>query len=94
MLSEVSDPPPLLSLEEDKPPADKLLDLSVPEPSLPKARAKAHTVATALTVAMALMVAMALTVDINNRTLSPPTVAPTEDTVDINKDGDQGSVTF
>lgn len=90
--SEVSEPPPLLSLKERKLLLTPLLHLSVMEPSLPRA--------TEPTEVSALMVAM---VTLDSLTLSLPTVAPMEATVDmvatvatvdINKDGDQVSVTF
>ena len=82
--SEVSEPHPLLSLKERK--------------LLPRVREP--TEVSVHTVAMALMVAM---VTLDSLTLSLPTVAPMEATVDMvatvatvdtNKDGDQGSVTF
>ena len=112
-VSEVSpEPPPLFLSQEDKPLAKPLLDPSVLEPSLPKARVKTKATATAPVLATVAMVAMAHTVD-TTRTLSHPTVSPTlshptvspmlshptasptvSPTVDINKDGDQGSVTF
>merc|ERR550539_1063283 len=97
--SEVSEPPPLLSLKERKQLLltplllTPLLHLSNAEPSsLPRVREP--TEVSVHTVAMALMVAM---VTPDSLTPSPPTVAPMEATVDMvdtNKDGDQGSVTF
>lgn len=96
--SEVSEPPPLLSLKERKLLLTQLLHLSVMEPSLP--RVTVPTEVTALMVAMALTVVM---VTLDSLTLSLPTVAPMEATVDMvatvatvdtNKNGDQGSVTF
>ena len=105
-VSEVSpEPPPLLLSQEDEPLAKPLLGPSVLEPSLLIARVKTKATATAPVPAT---VAMAHTVD-TTRTLSHPTVSPTlshptasptlshptaSPTVDINKDGDQGSVTF
>ena len=107
--SEVSEPPPLLSLKERKQLLltpllltlllltplllTPLLHLSNAEPSS-LPRVREPTEVTVHTVAMALMVAM---VTPDSLTPSPPTVAPMEATVDMvdtNKDGDQGSVTF
>merc|ERR1712051_1022256 len=107
--SEVSEPPPLLSLKERRQLLltpllltlllltplllTPLLHLSNAEPSS-LPRVREPTEVTVHTVAMALMVAM---VTPDSLTPSPPTVAPMEATVDMvdtNKDGDQGSVTF
>ena len=89
----VSEPPPLLFPQEGKPLPRPLYHLSVLELSLPKDKVPSEV--------MAPTAAMAHTQD--SLTLSLPTVAPMEATVDTvamvatvdtNKSGDQGSVTF
>ena len=78
----VSEPPPLLFPQEGKPlPRPLPKDIEPTEVTAPTA-AMAHTPSPHTQ---------------DNLTLSPPTVAPKEatvDTVDTNKSGDQGSVTF
>lgn len=108
--SEVSEPPPLLSPKERKPRPKPLLIRSVQDTlllllslldTLSLLKDIELTEVTAPTVAMVLTAATTLTQD--SLMPNPPTVAPMEDTVDTvamvatvdtNKNGDQGSVTF